>query len=138
MKSHKRVYRLKTEDREDVVDVTGRVAETLRESGVKEGLVLVYTLHTSSAVYVSDSDSSLTLDFLDLVDGLAPDGAGYRHDEVDYKKNAAAHLKAILAGHHVVLPVTEGMLDLGVYQTVYYAEFDGGREKEFMVKVIGE
>jgi len=138
MKSHKRVYRIKTVDREDVVNITGRVAETLRESGISEGFVLVYSLHTSSGVYISDSDGSLTLDFLDLADRLVPDAAGYRHDEVDFKKNAAAHLKAVLAGHHVVLPATGGELDLGVYQTVYYAEFDGGREKEFMVKVIGE
>jgi secondary thiamine-phosphate synthase enzyme len=138
MKSHKRVFRLKTEDRQDVVNVTGRVQETLRESGIREGLLLVYPLHTSSAVYISDSDASLTLDFLDVTDRLVPDRAGYRHDETDYKKNAAAHLKAILCGHHVTIPVTDGALDLGVYQTVYYAEFDGGREKEFLIKIIGE
>ena len=107
-------------------------------SGIREGSILVFPHHTSSAVYISDSDSSLTLDFLELIGGMVPDMAGYRHDETDYKKNAAAHLKAILSGHHVTLPVSGGRLDLGLYQTVYYAEFDGGREKEVLVKVTGE
>jgi secondary thiamine-phosphate synthase enzyme len=138
MKSYRQVFRIKTEERQEVVDVTSRVAEALERSGIAEGLALVFPMHTSSAVYISDSDSSLALDYLDVADRLAPKGAGYRHDEADYKHNADAHIKAVLTGHHVVLPVTGGRLDLGAYQTLYYAEFDGAREKAFMVKVIGE
>jgi len=138
MKSYRQLYRIKTSEKEEVVDITGQVAEALDASGVSEGLLLVFPHHTSSAVYVSDSDKSLALDYLDVADRLVPDGAGYRHDETDFKKNAAAHIKAVLSGHGVVLPVTDSRLDLGLYQTVYYAEFDGRREKGFLVKVIGE
>ena len=90
-----------------------------------------------AAVYLSDSDRSLTGDFGELLTRLIPEGA-YQHNLSDDKQNATAHLKSLLTGHHLVLPVTEGSLDLGVYQTVYYAEFDGQRDKEILVKVIGE
>ncbi len=138
MKSFRQLYRIKTSEKQEVVDITGKVSEALDASGVKEGLLLVFPHHTSSAVYVSDSDTSLALDYLDVADRLVPDASGYRHDETDFKRNAAAHIKATITGHGVVLPVTEGRLDLGLYQTVYYAEFDGRREKVFLVKVIGE
>lgn len=138
MRHHRQFFRVKTTEKQEVMDITGRVAEALESSGIREGILLVYSHHTSSAVYVSDSDTSLSLDLLDVMHGLVPSGAGYRHDQVDYKKNADAHIKAVLSGHHVTLPVTDGRLDLGTYQTLYYAEFDGGREKGFLVKIIGE
>lgn len=122
----------------EIVNITSQVESATRESGIQEGLLLVYPMHTSSAVYVSDSDWSLTEDFADLLAELAPDSKHYRHDETDYKKNAAGHLKAILTGHSVTLPITAGRLDLGTYQTVYYFEFDGQRPKEVLLKGIGE
>jgi secondary thiamine-phosphate synthase enzyme len=122
----------------EIVDITPRVDEIVRSSGIEDGLALVYPMHTSSAVYISDSDRALTADFEKLLAELAPDDREYGHDRSDPKQNATAHLKAILAGHHVVMPVTAGALDLGTYQTVYYAEFDGCRPKEVLVKVIGE
>ncbi len=138
MKSTRELIIMNTPEKKQIVNITNLVDKVLGTSEIKEGLCLVYPMHTSSAVYISDSDWSLTQDFDDVLEKLVPAGAGYRHDETDYKKNADGHLKAILAGHHIVLPVTQGRLDLGTYQTIYYFEFDGGREKEILVKIIGE
>ena len=138
MKSLDEEIEIHTGEKQEIVNITPRLKDIVTRSGVREGLALVFPLHTSSAVYISDSDFSLTEDFRDLAAKLVPAAAGYRHDEADYKKNADAHLKAILAGHHITLPVSGGQLRLGTYQTIYYAEFDGGRKKEILVKVIGE
>ena len=129
---------IRTEKQQAVVNITSGVEEIVARSGIKEGLALVYPLHTSSAVFINDSDFSITEDFLDVARKLVPPGAGYRHDETDHKKNADGHIKSILTGHHITLPVTDGRLHLGTYQTIYYAEYDGGRKKEILVKIIGE
>lgn len=107
-------------------------------SGIREGIVLVFPHHTSSAVYISDCDRSLTGDFKRILSELAPGGRDYAHDRTDYKKNAAGHIRANLAGHHIMFPLTGGRPDLGAYQTIYYAEFDGQREKEIVIKIVGE
>lgn len=138
MKSVRKEIEISTNDKIEIVDITSRVEDIVRSSGIEDGLALVYPMHTSSAVYISDSDRALTGDFEALLAELAPINRDYAHDRSDPKQNAVAHLKAILAGHHVVMPVTSGALDLGTYQTVYYAEFDGCRPKEVLVKVIGE
>ena len=95
-------------------------------------------MHTSSGVYISDSDRSLCDDYRRVMSGLVPEGDNYLNDRTDYKKIADGHLKSVLTGHHIVLPLTAGRLDLGTYQTVYYAEFDGCREKEILIKIIGD
>lgn len=136
MKTFRDFIRISTEEKVTVRDITGEISQILEKSGIQEGLVLLFPHHTSSAVYVSDSDTSLTNDFLGTMDRLIPAGE-YQHDLSDSKKNARAHLMSSLAGHNLTIPVTEGSLDLGVYQTVYYAEFDGQREKEILVKVLG-
>lgn len=138
MKSFREFLRFRTVERTEITNITEDVAGVVARSGVRDGLALVYPMHTSSAVYVSDSDPSLTEDLQDLLARLAPQGAGYRHDRADPKENADAHLRAMLCGHHIALPVMKGDLDLGTFQTIYYAEFDGMREKEIQVKVMGE
>lgn len=138
MKTFRKELHFFTKRTAEIIDITREAQLALTDSGIAEGLMLVYPMHTSSAVYLSDSDTSLTLDFADLLDELVPQAKHWRHDETDYKKNAAGHLKAILAGHSITLPVTAGELDLGTYQTVYYFEFDGQREKEVLIKIIGE
>jgi secondary thiamine-phosphate synthase enzyme len=127
-----------TEQQEQIINITPDVTGVVDQSGIMEGLVLVYPMHTSSAVYLSDSDFSLTADFADILSELVPDSKHYRHDETDHKKNAAGHLKAILSGHSITLPLTNGQLDLGTWQTIYYFEFDGQRNKEVLVKIIGQ
>ena len=138
MKTFRELLHYTTRGKTETINITGDVEQACQKSGITDGLVLVFPLHTSSGVYISDSDTSLTDDFSDVLSGLVPAGKGYRHDETDHKKNADGHMKANLTGHHITLPLTAGRLDLGTYQTVYYAEFDGQREKEVMVKVIGE
>lgn len=137
MSSKRHVITIKTEKKEQVINITPMVSELCRKSGIQNGLVLVFPMHTSSTVYISDSDLGLTEDWQDILEKLAPSHAGYRHDKTDLKQNASGHLRAILCGHHITLPLTNGDLDLGTYQTIYYLEFDGQRPKEIMVKIIG-
>jgi secondary thiamine-phosphate synthase enzyme len=130
--------KLCTDKRVEIVDITPHVVDACARSGIRDGIALVFPHHTSSAVYISDSDRSLTGDFSAILAELAPEGRDYAHDTTDYKKNAFGHIRANLAGHHIIIPLTDGGPDLGRYQTIYYAEFDGQREKEIIIKIVGE
>lgn len=138
MKSYREIIELCTAHSEEIVNITDQVRGCCEKSDVREGIALVFPHHTSSAVYISDSDSLLTEDLRRVLKGLVPPNAEYAHDTTDPKLNAHAHLWAILTGHHCMIPVTHGELDLGTYQTIYYAEFDGRRTKEIVVKITGE
>ena len=137
MKTYRDFIRITTTDKQEIRDITREVSQIIAKSGVQDGMVLLFPHHTSASVYVSDSDATLTEDFMGLMERIVPVGE-YKHDLTDARKNGRAHLMSLLSGHNLTLPVTEGALDLGVYQTVYYAEFDGMREKEILVKVMGE
>ncbi len=137
MRSFEKTITFKTRKTEEVINITGNVKSALSESGIKDGLALVFPLHTSSCVFISDSDPGVAEDLREVLAGLVPAGAGYRHDEVDYKKNAHGHLRAVLTGHHVTCPITGGEFHFGAYHTIYYLEFDGKRPKEVLVKIIG-
>jgi secondary thiamine-phosphate synthase enzyme len=137
MKTFRDFIHIKTESIHEIRDITASVSQIIARSGVQEGIILLFPHTSSGAVCVSDSDASLADDFLSVMEQLIPAGT-YRHDASDARKNARAHLMSLLAGHNLSLPVTEGSLDIGVYQRVYYAEFDGCREKELLIKVIGE
>jgi secondary thiamine-phosphate synthase enzyme len=138
MNHYRKLLHFRTREQTEIVNITPLIEQTLAESRIQEGFALLFPLHTSSAVYLSDSDPSLTRDFADLLDALVPASRQYRHDRTDHKQNAAGHLKAILSGHSVPPPVPAARLDLGLYQTLYYFEFDGQRPKEVLVKIIGE
>ena len=138
MPTHRAEITLCTKEREEIIDITGNVVEAVRDSGIRDGIALVFPHHTSSAVYISDSDRSLTGDFRAILSEVAPEGRDYAHDLTDYKKNAHGHIRANIAEHHIMIPITGGRPDLGVYQTIYYAEFDGMREKEIIIKIVGE
>ena len=138
MNTYKDVIEINTKDKIQIINITNKVEDICKKSKLKEGLVLVFPYHTSSAVYLNDSDSSLTFDYLKVLNNLIPLDNNYEHDKTDYKKNAHGHLKSIISGHHITLALTNGNLDLGTYQTIYYAEFDGCRKKEILVKIIGE
>ena len=137
MKTYRDFITITTEAKQEVRDITREVSQIIAKSGVQDGMLLLFPHHTSASVYVSDSDATLTEDFMGLMERIVPAGE-YKHDLTDARQNARAHLMSLLSGHNLTLPVTEGALDLGVYQTVYYAEFDGMREKEILVKIIGE
>ncbi|MCI4326754.1 MAG: secondary thiamine-phosphate synthase enzyme YjbQ [Thermoplasmata archaeon] len=118
------------------VRITDRVRDVVRKSGVREGLVLVSAMHITAAVYVNDDESGLLADISAWADRLAPPG-DYAHHRTG-ESNGDAHLKNLLLGHQVILPVTGGDLDLGPWEQVFYAEFDGRRRKRVVVKVLGE
>ncbi|OFW03132.1 MAG: secondary thiamine-phosphate synthase enzyme [Acidobacteria bacterium RIFCSPLOWO2_02_FULL_68_18] len=126
-----------TKERREFIRITDEVADAVRRSGVAEGLVLVSPMHITAAVYVNDWEDGLIHDFETWLETLAPAGRDYRHHQTG-EDNADAHLKRTLMGHQVILPITNGRLDLGPWEQVFYAEFDGQRRKRVVVKVIGE
>jgi secondary thiamine-phosphate synthase enzyme len=126
-----------TRERREMVRITDEVAEIVRRSGVREGMVLVSAMHITAGVYVNDWEDGLIEDFGEWLEKLAPSGGNYRHHETG-EDNADAHLKRTIMGHQVILPITNGKLDLGPWEQVFYAEFDGRRKKRVVVKVMGE
>ena len=153
MRSHT-VYRtFRTERRREFVRITADVQEAVDESGVREGMVLVSAMHITAGVWVNDDEPGIQADALEWLDKLAPpswqppanevaqallpDPGDYRH-HAGGEDNGDAHLKNLLVHHQVIVPVTEGQLDLGPWQAIFYCEFDGGRDKRLVIKVLGE
>lgn len=125
-----------TKRREEFVRITDEVADVVGKSGIQEGFCLVSAMHITAAVYVNDWESGLIEDIKTWLDGLAP-RADYRHHRTG-EDNGEAHLKNLVMHHQVILPITKGKLDLGPWQQIFYAEFDGQRRKRVIVKAIGE
>ncbi len=126
-----------TAKRREMIRITDQVAEVVRRSQVREGIALVSAMHITSGVYVNDWEDGLIEDFGVWLEKLAPSGLPYRHHQTG-EDNADAHLKRTIMGHQVTLPITGGKLDLGPWEQVFYAEFDGQRRKRVVVKVMGE
>ncbi len=137
MKSHTKYLTFNTKKRRDYINITAEVDEAVSDSGVQEGLVLVSAMHITAGVYINDAESGLIADIDEWADKLAPFGPDYRHHRTG-EDNGDAHLKNLLVGSQVVLPVTDGRIDFGPWQQVYYAEFDGRRRKRVIIKIIGE
>ena len=135
--THTKYLWFETKKKQDFVRITDDVAKAVAESGVKEGMVLVSAMHITAAVYVNDWEDGLIEDFQEWLEKLAPSGRPYRHHQTG-EDNADAHLKRTLMGHQVIVPITAGKLDLGPWEQVFYAEFDGQRRKRVIVKVMGE
>ena len=121
----------------EYINITDKVEEVVRRSGIREGMALVSAMHITAGVYVNDAESGLIQDIDEWLERLAPTGPDYRHHRTG-ETNGDAHLKSLLIHHEVILPVTDGRLDLGPWQQVYYAEFDGQRRKRVVIKVMGE
>ncbi|HEV2316909.1 MAG TPA: secondary thiamine-phosphate synthase enzyme YjbQ [Thermoplasmata archaeon] len=136
MKSHTEYLWFETRSEREFVNITERVRTEVRRSGVREGLCLVSAMHITATVYVNDDERGLIRDIETWADKLAPPG-DYHHHETG-ESNGDAHLKNLLLGHQVVLPITQGELDLGPWEQVFYGEFDGRRRKRVIVKVLGE
>lgn len=126
-----------TKKRQEFVRITDEVAEIVEKSGVHEGMALVSAMHITAGVFVNDWENGLIQDFQAWVETLAPAGLAYKHHQTG-EDNADAHLKRTILGHQVMLPITAGKLDLGPWEQVFYAEFDGQRKKRVVVKVMGE
>jgi secondary thiamine-phosphate synthase enzyme len=137
MKSHTEYLWFNTQRKREFINITDRVAGELAKSGIREGFALVSAMHITAGVYVNDAESGLIEDIEAWLQKLAPEGPNYAHHRTG-EVNGDAHLKNLLIGHEVILPVTEGRLDLGPWQQVYYAEFDGRRRKRVIIKIIGE
>ena len=126
-----------TGKRREFIRITDEIAGIVRKSGVREGMALVSAMHITAAVYVNDWEEGLIEDFETWLEQLAPARPDYRHHRTG-EDNADAHLKRTIMGHQVLLPITAGQLDLGPWEQVFYAEFDGQRKKRVIVKVMGE
>jgi thiamine phosphate synthase YjbQ (UPF0047 family) len=153
MKSHTAYHTFQTEHRREFVRITDEVADAVREAGISEGMVLVAAMHITAAVWINDDEPGIQADALEWLDKLAPpswkepanevakellpDPGDYRHHRGG-EDNGDAHLKNLLVHYQVIVPVTDGQLDLGPWQQIFYCEFDGRRRKRLVIKVMGE
>lgn len=128
---------MNTRKHREYINITREVQEAVVESGVQEGMVLVSAMHITAGVYVNDAENGIIADIDEMLERLAPYNPNYKHHQTG-EDNGDSHLKSLLIHHEVILPITEGALDLGTWQQVYYAEFDGQRRKRVIVKVMGE
>ena len=126
-----------TKKRQEFVRITDEINAIVGKSGVDDGMVLASAMHITAGVFVNDWESGLIEDFQVWLEQLAPAGRDYRHHQTG-EDNADAHLKRTVMGHQVMLPITRGQLDLGPWEQVFYAEFDGQRKKRVVVKVMGK
>ena len=136
MRAHTDYLWFTTRARRELVNITERIAAIVAAAKIREGFCLVSAMHITAAIWVNDEESGLKQDLMEWLERLAP-ASDYRHHQTG-EDNADAHLKRTLVHHQVVLPVTQGKLDLGPWEQVFYAEFDGRRKKRVVVKVIGE
>ena len=138
MKSHTQYLWFNTKERQEFVNITPEVEKAVREAGIKEGLCLVNAMHITSSVFINDDESGLHLDFSQWLEKLAPFGKDkYQHNKTG-EDNADAHLKRTVMGREVVVAITQGKLDFGPWEQIFYGEFDGRRRKRVLVKIIGE
>ena len=137
MKFHTEYLTFHTRKHREYVHITPQIEAIVQKSGVKEGMCLVSAMHITAGVYVNDNESGLIHDIDEWLEGLAPFRQDYQHHQTG-EDNGDSHLKALLVHHQVILPITNGRLDFGTWQRVFYAEFDGQRNKRVIVKVMGE
>ncbi len=126
-----------TKNHREYINITDEVEAIVEKSGIKEGMVLVSAMHITAGIYVNDAESGLIKDIDKWLEELAPFNINYNHHQTG-ETNGDSHLKSLLIGHEVIVPVTNGSLDFGPWQQIYYAEFDGQRRKRVIVKVMGE
>ena len=137
MKSYTDYLTFNTKNRREYINITDEVEDAVEKSAVKEGFVLVSAMHITAGVYINDAENGLIQDIDDWLEEHAPFGPDYRHHRTG-EDNGDAHLKNLMIGSQVFLPITKGRIDFGPWQQVYYAEFDGRRKKRVIIKIIGE
>ena len=138
MKSHTEYLWMNTKERYAIVNITPEVAAAVKKSGAKEGLCLVNSMHITSSVFIKDDEPGLHKDFLAWLEKLAPYGKEKYSHNLTGEDNGDAHLKRTIMGREVVVAITDGKLDFGPWEQIFYGEFDGQRRKRVLVKVIGE
>ena len=137
MKSLTEYLWFNTKNRRDLVNITETIEGLVKKSGVEEGFCLVSAMHITASIWVNDDEEGLWGDFWELLEKLVPSGKDYKH-HLTGEDNGDAHLKRTLVGHQAMLPITKGQLDLGPWEQVFYAEFDGKRKKRVIVKILGK
>jgi secondary thiamine-phosphate synthase enzyme len=138
MKSIRKYLYFNTDERVELINITPQVQEVLNESGIQEGLCLVNAMHITASVFINDDESGLHQDYKEWLEELAPHEPISQYAHNGFEENADAHLKRQIMGREVVVAVTEGKLDFGPWEQIFYGEFDGQREKRVLVKIIGE
>lgn len=138
MKSFRKVLMLNIQKRRQMMNITPQVEAALKESGIREGLCLVNAMHITASVFINDDEPGLHADFERWLERLAPEKPYEQYAHNGYEDNADAHLKRTVMGREVVVAVTEGKLDFGPWEQIFYGEFDGMRQKKLMIKIIGE
>lgn len=137
MKSYREELWFHTESRREYVNITIQIERVIQQSGIQEGLVLINAMHITASVYINDDEAGLLQDYERFLERLAPHSADYKHN-LTGEDNGDAHIKRQLMGREVVVAITNGALDFGPWEQIFYAEFDGRRRKRVLVKVIGE
>ena len=138
MKSYRKELWFETAARRELINITPQIEQVLRESNIKEGLLLCNAMHITSSIFINDDESGLHRDFEAWLEKLAPEKPYNRYHHNGYEDNADAHLKRTIMGREVVVAVTNGKLDFGPWEQIFYGEFDGKRKKRALVKIIGE
>jgi len=138
MKSYRKELWFNTKKRREYINITPQVEQALQESGIKEGLVLCNAMHITASVFINDDESGLHHDFEVWLEKLAPEKPYSQYQHNGFEDNADAHLKRSVMGREVVVAVTDGKLDFGPWEQIFYGEFDGKRRKRVLVKIIGE
>lgn len=137
MKTHTEYLWFNTKKHREYIRITPEVRKAVKESGIREGMVLVSAMHITAGVFVNDNESGILQDIDEMLENLAPFRQDYLHHRTG-ETNGDSHLKSLLVHHEVIVPITEGDLDLGPWQEIFYAEFDGQRRKRLIIKVMGE
>jgi secondary thiamine-phosphate synthase enzyme len=138
MKSFKKEVWFEIKKRRELINITPQIESCLNESGVKEGLLLCNAMHITASVFINDDESGLHNDFERWLEKLAPEKPYSMYEHNSYEDNADAHLKRTIMGREVVIAITDGKLDFGPWEQIFYGEFDGKRRKRVLVKIIGE
>ena len=138
MKSYKKELWFHTNERRAFINITRKVQSCIDESNIKEGFVLVNAMHITASVFINDDESGLHRDFERFLEKLAPEKPYNQYDHNGFEDNADAHIKRTIMGREVVCAITEGRLDFGPWEQIFYGEFDGKRDKRVLVKIIGE
>jgi secondary thiamine-phosphate synthase enzyme len=138
MKSYRKELYFNTKNRREYINITPQIEQALRESSIKEGLVLCNAMHITASVFINDNESGLHNDFEVWLEKLAPEKPYSQYQHNGFEDNADAHLKRSVMGREVVVAVTNGKLDFGPWEQIFYGEFDGKRQKRVLVKIIGE
>lgn len=138
MKSYRQELWFNTSSRRELINITPKISQAVEKSGVKEGLCLVNAMHITASIFINDDESGLHNDFEKWLEKLAPEKPYSRYEHNGYEDNGDAHLKRTIMGREVVVAITNGKLDFGPWEQIFYGEFDGMRKKRVLVKIIGD